>query len=347
MRLTALDIREQQFRRTMRGLDPDEVVTFLGAVANEYEQLVSENRDLRQRLLDLEHQIGEFRSMEKALRDTLLTAERVTAETKENAHKEAELILRQAEVAAQESTAHISSEILQKRRELTELQRKKKDYLLSVRALAQSHLAMVDSDANALDAELAASNEPAVVVPRVVVAPAEAFGPVAASPLSPPPVNVEVVPVQPREHLVASQVPTEVGGVIPSAVPVGDGVPLMQPAAAPALPVPPGVPVVTAPPVALPQGDWAEAAFEPGDLVPRNNDASMSVRSAEHYRRGIEPNKTLPSLLREPGGEVPATVEVPLAHPMEQVMPPEVAPSTDGDTNWPTHAVRPDGNQGD
>jgi len=116
----------------------------------------------------------------------------------------------------------------------------------------------------------------------------------------------------------------------------------MQPVVAPTLPIPLAVPTVTAAPTAAPQGDWAEAAFEPGDLVPRNTDAAVTDRTAEHYRRGIEPNETLPSLLREPGGEVPATVEV----PVQQGMPPEVAPSIDGDSNWPTHAVRPDGNQG-
>jgi len=37
MRLTPLDIREQQFRRVMRGMDPEEVGAFLGSVAAEFE----------------------------------------------------------------------------------------------------------------------------------------------------------------------------------------------------------------------------------------------------------------------------------------------------------------------
>ena len=334
MRLTALDIREQQFRRVMRGLDPDEVVTFLGAVATEYELLVSENRDLRQRLLDLEHQIGEFRSMEKALRDTLLTAERVTAETRENAHKEAELILRQAEVAAQQSTAHISSEILQKHRELSELQRKKREYLLSVRALAVSHLEMIESDSRALENEVsAASAAAAPPQPRSAVQEV----PLAAvnTQANASPAHDAVVPPIPEDLAVPSELPMEVGGVIPSAVSLEE----VDVAASQE----DGRSSQSLPLIAPPENDWAEAAFDPRDLVPREAEpAAMTDRTPEQFRRGVEPHEPLPSLLRGPGAEAPANDNaVPSApNPLPE------APR-DGDNQWPTHAVRPDGSRGE
>ena len=353
MRLTALDIREQQFRRVMRGLDPDEVVTFLGAVASEYELLVSENRDLRQRLLDLEHQIGEFRSMEKALRDTLLTAERVTAETKENAQKEADLILRQAEVAAQQSTAHISSEILQKRRELHELQRKKKEYLLNVRALAASHLEMIESDARALESELSAAGvaDAGVALPRTSLVPD-------APAQTAQPATDAMVPPMLQQTAVPSEVPTEAVGVIPSAVPAeaGDSARLAEEAPTAPSPVAHAAaaaatePVVssTAPLIAPPKGGWAEAAFEPGDLVPRDVEApAITERTAEQYRRGIAPGEPLPALLRAPGTEGAATTGNVVSQPAPQVQNPLPEPPLDGDNNWPTHAVRPDGSRGE
>ena len=350
MRLTALDIREQQFRRVMRGLDPDEVVTFLGAVASEYELLVSENRDLRQRLLDLEHQIGEFRSMEKALRDTLLTAERVTAETKENAQKEADLILRQAEVAAQQSTAHISSEILQKRRELHELQRKKKEYLLNVRALAASHLEMIESDARALESELSAAGvaDAGAALPQTTLVP-EAPAQPATDAMVPPMLQQTAVP---------SEVPTEAVGVIPSAVPaeavdsarLAEEAPTAPPPVAHAAAAAAAESVVssTVPLIAPPEDGWAEAAFEPGDLVPRDVEApAITERTAEQYRRGIAPGEPLPALLRAPGTEAPATTGNVVSQPAPQVQNPLPEPPLDGDNNWPTHAVRPDGSRGE
>lgn len=348
MRLTALDIREQQFRRVMRGFDPDEVVTFLDAVANEYEQVIAENRDLRQRLLDLEHQIAEFQNMERALRDTLMTAERVTAETRDNAQKEAALILREAEVTAQQATAGISEEILQKRRELTDLQQRKKDYLLSLRGLAQSHLEMINSAARALESE-------ALFAPGAAAGPARSGAPVSRGgrpPAAPstttrqaPPVggpgNVPSAPstagaapspaapspghvAAPPSH---SPLPSRAGGVIPSAVPESGA-----PTDSSQVGREAGTPQRTG---------WAEASFDPGDLVPRERASGpVSAREAEHYRRGIAPEDPLPSLLRQSGDVTP---DAPRRH---STAPRPPADADDVGHNS-TQAVRPDGSQGD
>jgi cell division initiation protein len=147
MRLTPLDIREQQFRRVMRGMDPEEVGAFLGSVASEFESLLAENKEMRQRLLDFEEKLNEYRNMEKALRDTLLTAERVMTESKESAQREAALLIREAELTAQRATARISQEVARLRRELAELRRMKDAYLGRLRWLMRGHLEMIEGHA--------------------------------------------------------------------------------------------------------------------------------------------------------------------------------------------------------
>ncbi len=147
MRLTPLDIREQQFRRVMRGMDPDEVTAFLASVAGEFEALLGENKEMRQRLLDFEEKLAEYRNMEKALRDTLLTAERVMTESKESAQREAALLLREAELQAQRATVRISQDVIRLRRELVELRRMKDAYLGRLRWLVRGHLEMIEAHA--------------------------------------------------------------------------------------------------------------------------------------------------------------------------------------------------------
>jgi cell division initiation protein len=147
MRLTPLDIREQQFRRVMRGLDPEEVEAFLTSVASEFELLVTSNNDLRQRVVELEEKIQEYRSMEKALRDTLLTAEKVMGDAKESAQREATLIIREAEVAAQRTKGRLQQELVQLQHQIAELRRAKDAYLTRVRWLLRSHLEMIDGHA--------------------------------------------------------------------------------------------------------------------------------------------------------------------------------------------------------
>src|SRR6185436_13641319 len=142
MRLTPLDIREQQFRRVMRGLDPEEVEAFLSNVANEFEALVAGNNELRQRVLELEEKNVEYKTMEKALRDALLAAERVMGEAKESAQREAGLIVREAEMSAERAKGRLQQDLVQIQRDISELRRLKDAYLTRVRWLLRSHLEM-------------------------------------------------------------------------------------------------------------------------------------------------------------------------------------------------------------
>jgi len=144
MRITPLDIRKQEFRKTMRGLDSDEVYAFLGTVADEYEAVLSDNKRLREHIVQLEERVKEFKSMETNLRNTLMTAEKVTAEAKENARKEADLIVRGAEVDANRSAEAIRAHTQQLRREILELKKHKDNYVTRLRTLLDSHRNVID-----------------------------------------------------------------------------------------------------------------------------------------------------------------------------------------------------------
>ncbi len=97
MRITPLDMRQQRFRSAMRGYDRTEVVAFLTEAADDYEQAMREIDRLRGDLMRMEALLGEHRTRENNLRDTLLTAQRVTDELKETAQTEAKLIVREAQ----------------------------------------------------------------------------------------------------------------------------------------------------------------------------------------------------------------------------------------------------------
>jgi cell division initiation protein len=139
MRITPLDIRKQEFRKTMRGLDADEVYAFLTTVAEEYEAVLSNNKKLRERIVDMEGRLQEYKKIETNLRNTLLTAERVTNETKENARREANLIVREAEVEAEKAAEAIRAHTQELRREVLELKRQKDNYLTRFKTLIESH----------------------------------------------------------------------------------------------------------------------------------------------------------------------------------------------------------------
>jgi len=58
-------VRKQEFRRAVRGFDCEEVRAFLTTVADEYEAVLIDNKQLRERILEQDQKIVEYRDMEK------------------------------------------------------------------------------------------------------------------------------------------------------------------------------------------------------------------------------------------------------------------------------------------
>lgn len=101
MKLTPLDLRQHRFHITFRGFDRTEVVALLTEAAEDYERAIREADRLRDDISRMEAVLSEHREHERNLRNTLLTAQRVADETRENAHQEAQRIIREAEGRAE------------------------------------------------------------------------------------------------------------------------------------------------------------------------------------------------------------------------------------------------------
>src|SRR5262245_29749303 len=97
MNVSPLDLRQQQFRRTLRGFDPVEVTSLLLAAADDYEQALRQTDQLRQDLTRMEALRSEHREHERNLQNTLVTAQKLSDELKEQARAEAARIIREAE----------------------------------------------------------------------------------------------------------------------------------------------------------------------------------------------------------------------------------------------------------
>jgi len=101
LNITPIDIRKQEFRHTFRGYDPEEVRAYLDAVASELEELKHETQTAREAAKLLEERLGHYRLIEQNLQDAALTVQKALDETRRQAEKEAELILRDAQQQAQ------------------------------------------------------------------------------------------------------------------------------------------------------------------------------------------------------------------------------------------------------
>jgi cell division initiation protein len=100
MNVSPLDLRQQRFRKTVRGFDPVEVTAFLAAVADDYEQALRETDRLRQDLMRMEVVLAQHRENEQNLRATMMTAQKLSDDIKSSADAEAKRIVAGADAEA-------------------------------------------------------------------------------------------------------------------------------------------------------------------------------------------------------------------------------------------------------
>ena len=100
MNVSPLDLRQQRFRKTVRGFDPVEVTAFLAAVADDYEQALRETDRLRQDLMRMEVVLAHHRENEQNLRATMMTAQKLSDDIKSTADAEAKRIIAGADAEA-------------------------------------------------------------------------------------------------------------------------------------------------------------------------------------------------------------------------------------------------------
>lgn len=187
LRITPLDIYQQEFRKVLRGLDPDEVEDFLERVADDYEQLIKENVTLRGQVQSLEAQLGDERmrgqggegAREEAgdiIREAKKEADNVIREARKEAdniirkanasaaeareisppagempdevvRRQADSLLEEARMKANELMEKVKIEELALRREISRLRGQKERFLIEYRELLEKHLRILTEKA--------------------------------------------------------------------------------------------------------------------------------------------------------------------------------------------------------
>ncbi|MFH1194625.1 MAG: DivIVA domain-containing protein [bacterium] len=144
MKFTPLNIKNQEFNKSVRGFDRDEVKAFLEKISDEFAKLQSENDKYNQELEDLREQNKEFKKIEKNLQDTLLNAHESSNKAVDSAKKQTALLYKEAELK--------SAQIIEKAKEDASAIRESVLKLREEKNLLIARLkAMIESQANLLE----------------------------------------------------------------------------------------------------------------------------------------------------------------------------------------------------
>lgn len=155
--LTPLDVRTKRgdFKKLMRGYDPQEVDGFLELVAERLEALIRENMALKERAGALQAQVTSQTDREQAVQAALVTAQELRADIRTQAQREAENIVKAAETEGRRLVAEAEAEVRTKLRsserradkladDIQELERRRARFLKDFRQLLERELDVVD-----------------------------------------------------------------------------------------------------------------------------------------------------------------------------------------------------------
>ncbi len=155
--LTPLDVRKKRgdFKKMLRGYDPQEVDVFLELVADRLEDLVREVLQLRERADTLQKQVSSQTGREHAVQEALVTAQELRKEIRGQAEREAELILQGVEVEARRQRAEAEAEVRavvrdaerkleQARDALEDMERRRIRFLRAYRQLLEREMDVVE-----------------------------------------------------------------------------------------------------------------------------------------------------------------------------------------------------------
>ena len=145
MKMTPLDIRQKRFEVNMRGYSKKEVEAFLELTAGEFEEVVRENISLKEDGKRLQARLEQHLEREKALQETMVTAQRISEDVKALAKKEAEVVIADAELQADKIVASANNRLVELVRELNEMKRQKVQFESHLESLIDSHKKLLDS----------------------------------------------------------------------------------------------------------------------------------------------------------------------------------------------------------
>lgn len=155
LKLTPIDIKKQEFKKALRGFDPEEVKAYLEFVADEYEQMLQYNQQLEKQVSSYQKELRHYKDVEKTLKQTLHELQETSQISKQTSQKEAELIIREAEINAAKMIDEAKAEVEKMRKEITTLRQQRDSFVTRLRYLLSSQLELLDvlqTDDDRLDA---------------------------------------------------------------------------------------------------------------------------------------------------------------------------------------------------
>ena len=146
MATTPNDIHNKDFSTKFKGFDPEEVNDFLEEVKKELETLIRDNKYLEKRVKFNEEKVEYFNSIQETLNKSILVAQEAADRLRENARKDAEIIVFEAEKAAQAMLREAAEKATDINRETDLIKKETRIFRQRLQILTQTQLDMIKNE---------------------------------------------------------------------------------------------------------------------------------------------------------------------------------------------------------
>jgi len=153
MSLTPLSIRKMRFRQKLRGYDPVEVEEYLEVMADELARALTDAEQQSHRGQALAERLARTEDRERNLQDTLLRAQRVSEEILASSQREAQLLVREAELTADRIVQQAVDQAQRIERKISELRLRRRELQAKLKST-------IDLFARTVEAEMAEEDPP-------------------------------------------------------------------------------------------------------------------------------------------------------------------------------------------
>lgn len=151
MKITPIDIQQMDFRVRFRGYDRQEVDQFLDEVAQAVDTLTKDNATLREKLSAVERELGELKKTEATLTQTLVSTQALTDQLKQAAQRDADLMMKEAELKAEGVLREAHQELARSQRDILELRKLRLLAVERLRSMLRSFDRMLEIEEGAED----------------------------------------------------------------------------------------------------------------------------------------------------------------------------------------------------
>jgi cell division initiation protein len=142
--VSPIDMRQARFASAMRGFDKTEVTSFLEEAASDYEHAMRENDRLRQQIAALEASLAQYRELEGGLKTTLVSAQKVAEDMRQNAQKEAARLVNEAEGRVELMMQKAQARVDEAGREIDALRLKRREVQTNIEACVSTLQSTLD-----------------------------------------------------------------------------------------------------------------------------------------------------------------------------------------------------------